>query len=468
MSTLGRGAARAPINTADIPDGIITSAKVAADVLTAADIAPNAVTASELADDAVDGTKIADNAIDSEHVAADSLDAEHYAAGSVDATAIADDAVTMAKLSATGTASADTFLRGDNSWAAAGSPSITDNGDANAMTIGSDESVTFVGATAIPSIKETDKHNLTGTYSDHEMIMGRTFTLTGDINVNENLVLANLSGSGNDIILQDDGTARTITTAGKVFSCTTINTDATVTTASTATLHPGTGVSGTGIAAGATIASITNATTFELSAVATASGTVNLTFATGVLEAGELMSNTIRQDLTGMTGTLGSGLTFPAGHVLQVQHGYLTTNFTTTTSGVWMDTGLTVTITPSSTSSKIFIEASVTGVGNSQSGYNTKVSILQPIANSDANVVLSDSRNYYRDYNAQGTTLSGGNVTYRAYSWGGLDSPASTSALTYGVCIKGEGTGTSRTLYFNNSHSSTTCYNAITAWEIAG
>jgi hypothetical protein len=113
MGTLGRPAARAPINTGDIPDNIITSAKIAPDVLTAADIAPNAVTASELADDAVDtaaiadgavdtarlaadavdGTKIADNAIDSEHVAADSLDAEHYAAGSVDGTAIANDAV---------------------------------------------------------------------------------------------------------------------------------------------------------------------------------------------------------------------------------------------------------------------------------------------------------------------------------------------------------------------------------------
>ena len=47
MSTLGRPAARAPINTGDIPDNIITSAKIAADVLTAADIAPNAITASE-------------------------------------------------------------------------------------------------------------------------------------------------------------------------------------------------------------------------------------------------------------------------------------------------------------------------------------------------------------------------------------------------------------------------------------
>ena len=46
------------------------------------------------------------------------------------------------------------------------------------------------------------------------MIMGKTFTLTGDVTVNENLVLGNLSGTGNDIIIQDDGTARTITSSG--------------------------------------------------------------------------------------------------------------------------------------------------------------------------------------------------------------------------------------------------------------
>jgi hypothetical protein len=62
MGTLGRPAARAPINTGDIPDNIITSAKIAPDVLTAADIAPNAVTASELADDAVVNASVASGA----------------------------------------------------------------------------------------------------------------------------------------------------------------------------------------------------------------------------------------------------------------------------------------------------------------------------------------------------------------------------------------------------------------------
>ena len=66
----------------------------------------------------------------------------------------------------------------------------------------------------LTSIKQTDAQNLSGTYSSHEMIMGKTFTLTGDVTVNENLVLGNLSGTGNDIIIQDDGTARTITSSG--------------------------------------------------------------------------------------------------------------------------------------------------------------------------------------------------------------------------------------------------------------
>ena len=54
---------------------------------------------------------------------------------------MADDAIGVAQLSASGTASSSTFLRGDNSWVAAGSPSIDDNGDATAITIDSSENV---------------------------------------------------------------------------------------------------------------------------------------------------------------------------------------------------------------------------------------------------------------------------------------------------------------------------------------
>ena len=61
-------------------------------------------------------------------------------------------------------------------------------------------------------------------------------------------------------------------------SCTTVNTDATLTVADSSKLAVGMVVSGTGITGTVTIASITNATTVELSAAATGSGTNTLTF----------------------------------------------------------------------------------------------------------------------------------------------------------------------------------------------
>jgi len=105
--SLGRAPARAAIQSADINDGIITSAHIAADSIVAADIASDAITLLK----------------------------------------IADDAVGVAELSATGTASSSTYLRGDNSWAEAGSPSITDGGNAMAITIDSSERVGIGTAT---------------------------------------------------------------------------------------------------------------------------------------------------------------------------------------------------------------------------------------------------------------------------------------------------------------------------------
>ena len=65
------------------------------------------IQAAGLTADLIDETKLADNSIDS----------EHYNDGSIDNVHLADDAVGVDELSATGTASSSTFLRGDNSWA---------------------------------------------------------------------------------------------------------------------------------------------------------------------------------------------------------------------------------------------------------------------------------------------------------------------------------------------------------------
>ena len=48
------------------------------------------------------------------------VDADALATNAVANAKVADDAIGLAELSATGTASSSTFLRGDNAWAAAG------------------------------------------------------------------------------------------------------------------------------------------------------------------------------------------------------------------------------------------------------------------------------------------------------------------------------------------------------------
>ena len=82
------------------------------------------IKADGLTADLIDETKLADNSIDS----------EHYNDGSIDNAHLADDAVGVAELSATGTASSSTFLRGDNSWAAVTSTTINNNADNRVIT----------------------------------------------------------------------------------------------------------------------------------------------------------------------------------------------------------------------------------------------------------------------------------------------------------------------------------------------
>lgn len=193
----------------------------------------------------------------------------------------------------------------------------------------------------------------------------------------------------------------------------------------------------------------------------------------GTLRVDEIKSTTAHDDANAITlsansATLTSNVNFPSGHILQVKTGNMTENFNSTTSGAWLDTGLKVAITPSSTSNKVYVHASVTGIGNSQSGYNVQVSILHYSSSfvaSDDNQIFTTPDN--RQYNGQGP-WEGNNGVYRAYSWGGLHSPSTTSEITYVVAVKGEGSGTSRTVYFNQAHSNVRLYTCITAMEVAG
>ena len=77
----------------------------------------NSVDSSELVDGSVDASHLAADSVTAAKIGDNVINSEHYAAASIDNEHLADDAVGVDELSATGTASSSTFLRGDNAWA---------------------------------------------------------------------------------------------------------------------------------------------------------------------------------------------------------------------------------------------------------------------------------------------------------------------------------------------------------------
>ena len=136
------------IDSAEIVDGSVDTAHIGALQVTTAKIAADAIDGTKIADDAINSEHYTDGSIDTAHIndlnvttakiaadaitgaklADDAVDSEHYTDASIDNAHLADDAVGVAELSATGTASSSTFLRGDNSWAAAGGGIVVSSG----------------------------------------------------------------------------------------------------------------------------------------------------------------------------------------------------------------------------------------------------------------------------------------------------------------------------------------------------
>jgi hypothetical protein len=130
MSTASDSVPASKVNTT-IADDAITTAKIADDAITTALIADDQITTALIADDQITTALIADDAVTADHLAnsinsaitantAKVTNAITTHTGDVTGAAaltIAVDAVDIPMLSATGTPSSTTFLRGDNSWA---------------------------------------------------------------------------------------------------------------------------------------------------------------------------------------------------------------------------------------------------------------------------------------------------------------------------------------------------------------
>lgn len=121
--------------------------------------------------------------------------------------------------------------------------------------------------------------------------------------------------------------------------------------------------------------------------------------------------------------TSGNGVQIP-GHVVQVVHNTQTGASASSTTLSYADTGLSVSITPSSTSSKILVFVNTNVAANRHSGNVARYDIR--LVNGDASVIGCDKRYIGTDYQASG------NLSL-IDALQGYFSPASTTAQTFKV-----------------------------------
>ena len=162
--------------------------------------------------------------------------------------------------------------------------------------------------------------------------------------------------------------------------------------------------------------------------------------------------------------TAGNTIVNSTGSILQVAQATKTDTFTTTSTSFTDITGMTVNITPSSTSNKVlvFVHCPIT-MGDAGGGL-TLVRDSTEIFRADA----ASSRQRFTAtglYGIDESQYSGGTGTAIF-----LDSPASTSELTYKVQVKIRATTVyvGRTVFDTDNDNASRHTSSITVMEIAG
>ena len=145
--------------------------------------------------------------------------------------------------------------------------------------------------------------------------------------------------------------------------------------------------------------------------------------------------------------------------ILQVNSTTLTTPFTSSSTTYTIVTGLSVSITPSSTSSKILVIAHINGTND----VAVEGMTLQLQRDSTAIAVGTGGTSAFSAalYESVSASFAMANASVTV-----LDSPATTSAITYAIYAKNNGAGT---FYINRTKSSSNARAAstITVMEIS-
>lgn len=153
-------------------------------------------------------------------------------------------------------------------------------------------------------------------------------------------------------------------------------------------------------------------------------GIVSANIADGTIAASDLAAGVARAN-------------FGAGTVLQVVNGFTSTMVTTTATDVWIDTGIFANITPIFSTSKIMVLVNICGMFKSDSSTWNRMGVR--VMRNATTIGTTSLRNMFTNTAMQ---LSLPGIMYSK-----LDSPASTSTITYGVQFQVEaassGTGVS-------------------------
>lgn len=173
-----------------------------------------------------------------------------------------------------------------------------------------------------------------------------------------------------------------------------------------------------------------------------------------------------------LTNVTSAGL--PSGTMLQVKQG-LGTTFTTVQQDGYVDL-MSVNITPSSSSSKILINV-VVAYGSTTNGYAAG-RVLRVVGATDTALRVGDSYFTENRFDEASFALQGNssNDTYKVWNtaFNYLDSPATTSQITYKVQGRADASYSSRAMYFNRSETNPgdgynpPPWSTITVTEIAG
>jgi len=151
-----------------------------------------------------------------------------------------------------------------------------------------------------------------------------------------------------------------------------------------------------------------------------------------------------------LTGTIPQGnvarSSLPSGTILQVVSGIITSE-TTTSSSSFVDTGLDVLITPSSSSSKIFITSDFTTFND------TAARVMYWTLYRDSTNLGHSTGGFMSTYNGGSNLGSGGSLSF-------LDTPSTSSQIEYSVYFRRATSG----IAYISTHNATS---TITAMEVS-